>query len=274
LGYSVYRVHETEKRQFCWAHLLRNFRGLEEAGGKARSLGVAGQNIVKAIFREWYRVRDGTLRRASLRRRLGPIRARLERLLQRHLNNPVPAARKIAKDLLKHCPALWTFASVEGIEPTNNAAERALRKAVLWRKNSFGSASREGSLFVERMLTVCESIRAQGRSILDFLVETISATGLRLPTPSLVPAIPGSCKAHQSESNSLIRDRTASSNSRALALGADSRLDDTRRIVCAARARCSRSRSTSAQSRGTKSLEAAINAVLDSSKSDTARHGY
>jgi transposase len=189
--YSVYRVHETEKRQFFWAHLLRNFRGLEEAGGKARSLGVAGQNIVKAIFREWYRVRDGTLSQASLRRRLGPIRARLERLLQRHLNNPVPAARKIAKDLLKHCPALWTFASVEGIEPTNNAAERALRKAVLWRKNSFGSASREGSLFVERMLTVCESIRAQGRSILDFLVETISATGLRLPTPSLVPAIPG-----------------------------------------------------------------------------------
>ena len=50
LGYSVYRVHETEKRQFCWAHLLRNFRGLEEAGGKARSLGVAGQNIVKAIM--------------------------------------------------------------------------------------------------------------------------------------------------------------------------------------------------------------------------------
>jgi hypothetical protein len=187
--YSVYRVHDTEKRQLCWAHLLRNFKGLEEAGGKAKALGVAGQRIVKAVFREWYRVRDGTLTRAGLRRRLKPIQARLERLLQRHVTNPVPAARKIAKDLLEYGPALWTFARVEGVEPTNNIAERALRKAVLWRKSSFGSASRTGSLFVERMLTVCESLRAQGRPILDFLEQSIRGMSAS-SRPTLVPLGP------------------------------------------------------------------------------------
>jgi len=73
---------------------------------------------------------------------------------------------------------------------SNNAAERALRKAVLWRKGSFGSASRAGSLFVERMLTVCESLRAQGRSVLDFLVDAISAAVLPRPSPSLLPLTP------------------------------------------------------------------------------------
>ena len=190
--FSVYRIHKIRRRQLCWAHILRNFRGLEELGGKARSLGVGGQRIVKAVFREWYRVRDGEITRRGLRRRLAPIRLRLKWLLRRHVNNPLQEARATAKDLIEYGAALWTFSRVDGIEPTNNAAERALRKAVLWRKNSFGSASRGGSLFVERMLTVCESLRAQGRSILDFLVETISAATRQHPVPSLLPQpVPG-----------------------------------------------------------------------------------
>ena len=92
----------------------------------------------------------------------------------------------MARDLREFGSALWTFVRVEGIEPTNNIAERALRKALLWRKNSYGSASRAGSLFVERMLTVCESLRAQGRSILDFLVEAVRATTRGGVPPSLM----------------------------------------------------------------------------------------
>ena len=187
--FSAYRSHPIHRRQLCWAHLLRNFLGLEETGGKAKSLGRGGQKIVKALFKEWYRFREGELTRRGLRRRLAPIRLRLKRLLQRHVNNPVPAARKIAKDLREYGAALWTFARVEGVEPTNNAAERALRKAVLWRKTSFGSASRSGSRFAERMLTVCESLRAQGRSILDFLVDVIRARGRLSDGPSLLPSI-------------------------------------------------------------------------------------
>ncbi len=186
--FSVYRIHDTKKRQLCWAHLLRNFLGLEERGGQARSLGVPGQKIVKDVFREWYRFREGEITRRALLRRLKPIRRRLERLLRRHVSNPIPAARKIAKDLLEYGEALWTFARVEGIEPTNNAAERAVRKGVLWRKGSFGSHSAEGSRFAERMLTVSESLRAQGRAILDFFEGSVRASLVEAQGPSLLPA--------------------------------------------------------------------------------------
>ena len=188
--FSVYRAHDTKKRQLCWAHLIRNFRGLEERGGKARSLGVAGQRIVKDVFREWYRFREGEITRRGLQRKLKPIRRRLEHLLRRHVSNPVPAARKIAKDLREYGSALWTFARVEGVEPTNNAAERAVRKGVLWRKGSFGSHSAQGSRFAERMLTVSESLRAQGRSVLEFLEASIRSNLLhsRWPTLLLTPA--------------------------------------------------------------------------------------
>ncbi|MGQ0614112.1 MAG: IS66 family transposase [Planctomycetaceae bacterium] len=143
---------------------------------------------MKAVFQEWYRVREGQLTRRGLRRRLAPLRLRLQHLLRRHISNPVREARALVKDLIEYGAALWTFAGVDVIEPTNNAAERAVRKAVLWRKNSFGSASRWGSRFAERMLTVCESLRAQGRSILGFLENTIRAGPSGQPIPSLLPA--------------------------------------------------------------------------------------
>ena len=87
------------------------------------------------------------------------------------------------------CAALWTFTKVENVEPTNNAAESALRKAVLWRKGSFGSHSAEGSRFAERMLTVSESLRVQGRSILEFLEALILARLAGDMRPSLMPAL-------------------------------------------------------------------------------------
>ncbi len=185
--FSVYRVHDTRKRQLCWAHLLRNIRGLEELGGKARSLGVSGQRIAKALFREWYRFREGEITRLGFRRKLAPHRTRLANLLRRHRNSPVRNARALVSDLREYGEALWTFATVEGVEPTNNAAERAVRKGVLWRKGSFGSHSAEGSRFAERMLTVSESLRAQGRSILDFLEASIRARITGACRPSLLP---------------------------------------------------------------------------------------
>ncbi len=127
--------------------------------------------------------------RPRWRRRRRLIRRRLERLLRRHASNSVPAARKIAKDLREYGAALWTFAKIDGVEPTNNAAERAVRKGVLWRKGSFGSHSAEGSRFAESMLTVSESLRAQGRSILQFLEAAIRAWWLTCARqPSFLPA--------------------------------------------------------------------------------------
>ena len=131
---------------------------------------MGGQEIVKAVFKEWHRFREGELTRRGLRRRLAPLRLRLKHLLARHINSSVPGGPQDREGSPGLRRGALTFARIEGVEPTNNAAERAVRKAVLWRKTSFGSASRWGSRFAERMLTVCESLRAQGRSILDFLV--------------------------------------------------------------------------------------------------------
>jgi transposase len=186
---ACYRAHPKEKRQVCWAHLLRNFRGLEEYGGKAKRLGLEGQKAVKPVFRWWYRFQGGEITRLGLRRGLAGLRARFRWLMGLHKRNPVQPARAIAKDLDEYEECLWTFARVEGIEPTNNLAERTIRKSVLWRKGSFGSASVEGSRFVEKMLTVTESLRAQGRNVFDFLEQSVRARLNGQDGPSLVPSL-------------------------------------------------------------------------------------
>ena len=108
--------------------------------------------------------------------------------------------------------SLWTFASREGVEPTNNAAERAVRHAVFWRKTSCGTASERGSRFVERMLTVVATCRSQGRDVLDFLVESIHAHRSGGKPPSLIPAGRErlrSCRGNSRTMRFHIRDRRA-----------------------------------------------------------------
>jgi transposase len=85
-------------------------------------------------------------------------------------------------------PALWTFARVEGVEPTNNFLERLLRRAVLWRKRSFGCWSAAGCRFVERILTVVQTRRLQGQSVLDYLQDARRAHRAAQPCPNLLPA--------------------------------------------------------------------------------------
>ena len=84
---------------------------------------------------------------------------------------------------------LWLFVDVEGVEPTNNASERAIRPGVLWRKNCFGTQSIRGNVFVERMMTVTMTCRLQGRSVLQYLTEAIKAHTMCQPKPSLLPEI-------------------------------------------------------------------------------------
>ncbi len=93
------------------------------------------------------------------------------------------------KKLIKDFPALWTFAEYEGVEPTNNTSEQAVREGVLWRKGSFGSRSEGGSRYVERMLTSIETTRRQGRNFFAFLLATITAAIVGLPGPSLLPGV-------------------------------------------------------------------------------------
>jgi hypothetical protein len=114
--------------------------------------------------------------------------ARLGRLLQRGQENPGRKAAALCRELRKWWVALWTFARGDGVEPTNNVAEHALRPAVLWRKGSFGADSETGSRFAERLLTVVATCRQQGRPLLDFLVAANEAALWCSQSPSLLAA--------------------------------------------------------------------------------------
>ncbi len=186
--YAAYRYLPLERRQLCWAHLIREFRKLAVYNQQQRPLGERLLDLSSRIFAAWHRFGAGAIDRPALLLELAPLQADLELALEAGLDPPhASVAGALCGNLLDHWPALWTFAHVEGVEPTNNVAERALRPAVLWRKGSFGTQSDAGSRFVERLLTVAASCKQQGRGLLDFLVQAVTADRLGLPPPSLVP---------------------------------------------------------------------------------------
>jgi transposase len=143
---------------------------------------------LERLFGLWHRFRAGELDRKVLRRRLVPLQARLGRLVWRGEVSPDRKVAALCRALDRWWAALWTFVWVDGVEPTNNVAERALRAAVLWRKGSFGSDGPTGSRFAERMLTVAATCRQQGRRLLDILVAAGDAVLQGSPAPSLLPA--------------------------------------------------------------------------------------
>ncbi|HEX3158990.1 MAG TPA: IS66 family transposase, partial [Gemmatimonadaceae bacterium] len=155
--WRAYDTHPLARRQICWAHLKRNFQGLAESGApgtETATLGAWGVREAERLFHAWHRYQRGALTRAALRRVLGPVRRRVHRLLTRAAASREPRPPPLARDLLRLWAGLWTFLAHEGVEPTNNRAERALRPAVLWRKTSFGSTSGAGLRGTERLLTV------------------------------------------------------------------------------------------------------------------------
>ena len=184
--WSAYRIHPTERRQLCWAHLQRNLEGLALQGAEAARFARVGLALCARIFETMRQVREGSLPREQLRTRMEVTRARFARLLRCGVKSESRKVAAFASQLLGLEPALWTFLD-HPIEPTNNAAERALRKAVLWRKGSFGSQSEDGLRFVERMLTLTETCRQIGRQPMNFLTEALSAFRAGAPSPKLLP---------------------------------------------------------------------------------------
>ncbi len=173
-------------RQICWAHLMRDFEGFRQSMGRPGRLGQKMHALAQELFKFWHKVRDGTLSRKTFSNRIvPPLRRQLKRFLAQGLR--YPAMQGACLRILKLEPSLWTFAEIPGVEPTNNAAERALRPAVLWRKGSFGTHSPQGSRFAERMLTVTTTLRQQKRNVLEFLTQACSAKLGRTSMPSLLP---------------------------------------------------------------------------------------
>jgi transposase len=186
--YSAYNGYPVRWRQVCWAHLLRDFAAMRSRGGRSEEMGDALLAQAHQMFTWRHRGREGTLNRATFRSYMTPLRREVERLLEAGSRCGVPKTDGTCRDILKRREALWTFVQVDGVEPTNNAAERSLRPGVLWRKGSFGTPSEDGSRFVENMMTVVTTLKPQKRNILEYLTVAHEAALRGEAAPSLMPA--------------------------------------------------------------------------------------
>jgi transposase len=185
--WGVYARVPAERRQICWAHLKRDFQKIVDRGGPSVWVGRRGLGIVKRVFAAWHAFQNGQATRAQLQAELDRLAGRMNKLLYEGwiLGEEKPV-RSLCDHLLELEPALWTFGRVEGVEPTNNFVERLLRRAVLWRRRSFGCASDAGCRFVERILTVVQTRRLQGQSVLDYLHDALRSARAGQPCPKLL----------------------------------------------------------------------------------------
>ena len=178
-----------ERLQWCWAHLKRDFQAMIDTGDKrSKWLGQRLRAATCELFEHWADYRAGKISRAALVRRMGPVRRKVERLLLRGMQSGGDA-RGTCRELYEHRQWLWTYLRHEGIEPTNNAGERSLRHAVIWRKLSFGTQSAAGSRFAETMLTVIETCRQQRRNAFTFITAAIEARLAHQSAPSLLAGV-------------------------------------------------------------------------------------
>ncbi|UCC50569.1 MAG: IS66 family transposase [Anaerolineaceae bacterium] len=186
--YSAYNWLASKQRQLCWSHLKRDFQAFEDRKGESAVIGKLLSAQVKKFFGLWHQVREGMLSRPDFQQAMQPIRHDVHNLLQIGTFLKTSKTRNTCRNILKVEVALWTFVDREGIEPTNNAAERALRRSVIWRRRSFGSQSEAGSRFVERMQTAVITLRQQKRDVLGFLTQACQAAISGTDPPSLLPA--------------------------------------------------------------------------------------
>ena len=174
------------KRQVCWSHLIRDFTAHSEGMAAQKELGETGLRIADQLFDAWNTFKHDDDRR-KLKRRTAPLKRELKTILEtnatKHARNRY--TKTIANNLLKLWPALWTFTELDGVEPTNNHAERGLRGAVIYRKLSFGSQSERGEQTIERLLSASITCRLQKRSLFAYLTEALTASIRGDPVPAL-----------------------------------------------------------------------------------------
>jgi transposase len=176
--------------QWCWAHLKRDFQALADSSdGTVKRLGHDLLRPTGELFRLWARYRDGTLSRRAWVGQMQPVRQEIDALLLRGAFSSSARLQGMCNPLYEHRRRLWTFLEVPGIEPTNNASERALRHAVIWRKLSFGTQSARGSRFVETMLTTIETCRQWQRNVFEFVTQSVAAYFANQQPPSLLTGV-------------------------------------------------------------------------------------
>jgi transposase len=186
--FAVYAHLASGRRQVCWAHLRRDFQAMIDRGGRGSAIGEDLLMYADILAERWREVREGVGSRGWFGREILPwLREEVGQLLADGSRCGCAKTARVCLELMTIEASLWTFASRPGVEPTNNAAERAVRHAVCWRKTSYGTDSERGSRFVERILSVVASCRSQGRGVMEFLMRAITAHQNRTPRPSLLP---------------------------------------------------------------------------------------
>lgn len=186
--WSAYNWLDVVLRQLCWAHLRRDFQAFVDRGGESARIGQELLAQADLMFQWWHRVRDGTLTRADFQVKMQAVQTRVGQLLREGTTCDHAKTAATCRHILRFEAALWTFVRVVGVEPTNNAAEQAVRPGVLWRKGSFGTQSQQGSRFVERMMTVVATLKRQDRNVLDYVTVACQAAISGETPPSLIPS--------------------------------------------------------------------------------------
>ena len=185
--HGAYNWLPLAQRQLCWAHLDRDFLAISERTDPTAQR--SGQGLLAqadAVFHAWRQYRDGALTFAEVGDTLQPVRAEVAALL-RAGHGADPKTKTVCHNLLQVEPALWTFLRVEGVAPTNNAAERAQRRGVMKRDRTFGTQTSAGSRYVERLLTTVATCQVQRRNVLTYLTAALHAHLQGLPVPLLLP---------------------------------------------------------------------------------------
>jgi transposase len=174
-----------ERRQICWAHLIRKFVSFSERDGPAGAFGRQLLDYTGIVFDYWHDYKAGKLDRATLVAWMAPVKKQVRELLDKAVAANVAQLSGACADILDHAPALWTFVETDGVEPTNNHAEQQIRAFVLWRKRSFGTQSARGNVFAANLMTVAHTARKQKKNVLALLVECCKARREGTRAPSL-----------------------------------------------------------------------------------------
>jgi transposase len=183
--WRAYDEHPLGRRQLCWAHLKRNFEKHLERGGSAAQVAQAALDICRQVFQAWHLYRGGGTY-TDFDNAMAPLMLTMLAVLEQGQRSRDARLRRFCTRLHAQYAAMWTFAVIDGVEPTNNHAERVLRRAVLWRRRSFGCQSDQGCRYVERAMTAVQTLRLQGRSVFHFLRQSLAAHRTASPAPSLL----------------------------------------------------------------------------------------
>jgi transposase len=184
--YLVYDCIPTARRQLCWAHIVRAFQALVDDGGEHARVGTMLLDLTRQVLHAWNEWKRGRKKRDEIEPVLRRSRADLERLLSTYID--LPGLRTLAHAFVLTPESVWLFTTNAAVEPTNNRAERDLRMLVMWRRTSFGTQSVRGDRFLERILTVTQTLRRHGTRLLDFLVDSVQARLVPSAAPRLLPS--------------------------------------------------------------------------------------